>query len=795
MACVHVLVVTTSPRSSWFEVARSTILSQYPDATVRAVFAEGRTLAAAAVGGDDDLRPQALRIGPVRYVDLVLGLGARAAAWAALPWILDGLDLGGPDAADPTTLVVSDTVELFGPLDALLEPLRRAHVQAVARALHQDPSTGLAWGGCLPGVLALSGDGGELMDWWRTRTLAELAAAAAGASGGPSDADDLAWLWRDLPVGDAVVGATDPGLRVSARTVGELDLTVTEDGSNFGVGDGGAPMVLVDMDGLDPTRPWWFAPIGQEPLRRTSESAGLRALVHLAADRLIAAGWRAASDEPPTAVVGLDETPALRRWFRSLLAPAASNPSNRSDGAAVSASSLPPNPYVLGQVREFLDLLDSPEGAVVTGVSQYADLVMAHRPDLSAAFPSVRWSGRDDFVRWMWTHGLAEGTTALALLPDMPVPRPVHGRDAGPLPFGVNLVGYLTGELGLGVAARRMAAALEAAGIPVATVSYDRTSSRQTGTAARVLDAPYAFNLLVITPDQLPFFVEDVGASFLEGHYNIGLWYWETDVLTDRQISSFDWVDEVWGATEYMCRTFERYERVPVRHVPVPLVFEDPQLVPGDRERLGLDDRFTVLFSFDFLSVVDRKNPLGLVDAFCRAFDPADGARLILKGINGEVFPDKLEELLDAAANRADIDVWDRYLSSRDRLALVAAVDCYASLHRSEGLGLTMAEAMAVGTPVVATAYSGNLDFMDDSCALLVPAREVLIGEGSLYPADGHWAEPDLDVAAAHLRRLFEDPDLRARLAAEAPRALRRFGIAEVADVVGQRLHALGTRR
>jgi glycosyltransferase involved in cell wall biosynthesis len=338
-----------------------------------------------------------------------------------------------------------------------------------------------------------------------------------------------------------------------------------------------------------------------------------------------------------------------------------------------------------------------------------------------------------------------------------------------------------------------MQAALEAAGVPVATVSYDRTSSRQSRAVSRVLDAPYLVNLLVITPDQLPFFVDDVGPGFFAGHHNVGLWYWETDVLTDRQISSFRWVDEVWGATRYLCDVFERYDRVPVAHVPVPLVFDDPQLVEGDRARLGLDDRFTVLFSFDFLSVVERKNPLGLVEAFCRAFEPGDGARLILKGINGEVFPAKLEQLLDAVADRPDIDVWDRYLSSRDRLALVALADCYASLHRSEGLGLTMAEAMALGTPVVATAYSGNLDFMDDRSALLVPYQEVLIGEGHLYPAEGHWAEPDLDVAAAHLRRLFDDPDLRRRLGDAAPDALARFGVTEVARVVERRLDAIGT--
>src|SRR5690606_24413659 len=177
------------------------------------------------------------------------------------------------------------------------------------------------------------------------------------------------------------------------------------------------------------------------------------------------------------------------------------------------------------------------------------------------------------------------------------------------------------------------------------------------------------------------------------------------------QKSAFQYVDEVWAATEYLRSAFASAELAPVSLVPSPLVFPTPEPAAGDRTRLGLDDRFTVLFSFDFLSVVDRKNPLGLVEAFTRAFGPDDGARLILKGINGDVFPDKREELIDAAAARDDIEVWDTYLSARDRLALVAMVDCYASLHRSEGLGLTMAEAMALGTPVVATAYSGNLDF------------------------------------------------------------------------------------
>ncbi len=777
MRPVQVLILTTSARAAWCTVARESLLREHPEAVIRPVYSDGRLLTLPAAGS---IRPQNLQIGPVRYADLVLAWGSREAAWAALPWILEELVEPSVFAEGPV-VVLSDSVQIFGELTGILDLASAG--RPAARAAHVDPVTSLPWGGCLPGCLAVCEADGDLLTWWKSRTLGALSISD------PSVEMERNWLWRDLPLGKSLAVLTDPSLRLSTETTHEIQIA----GDSEGFTADAEPLVLIDMDGFDPTRPWWFAEEGQTPHLRVSESPGLRNLTHLVAERLMTAGWNGSEQDVIGALAGVDMTPQIRSWYRSLLAPVcATDPASALPTASRGGRpNLPPNPYVSGEAAAFLEQLLSADGAAVTGISNAADAVMAKRPDLQAAFPSVRWSDRDPFIKWMWSHGLNEGDSSLSLLPDFPRVVRQDAVATGARPYGVNLVGYLSGELGLGVAARRMIAAIEAAGIPCATVSYDRTSSRQRKPAERVIDAPYRYNLLLITADQLPFFVEDVGLGFFADHYNIGLWYWETDVLTHVQISSFAWVDEVWGATQYLCDVFDAYGRVPVRYMPVPLVFEDPEIVDGDRERLGLDHRFTVLFSFDFLSVVERKNPMGLIEAFCKAFEPTDGARLILKGINGDLFPDKLEQLLDVIADRPDIDLWDTYLSARDRLALVKLADCYASLHRSEGLGLTMAEAMALGTPVVATAYSGNLDFMDDTTALLVSGTEVLIGEGHLYPADGHWMDPDLEVAAAHLRRLFEDAELREQISRDSSDALRKFSIERVAGLISARLEEL----
>jgi SAM-dependent methyltransferase len=247
-------------------------------------------------------------------------------------------------------------------------------------------------------------------------------------------------------------------------------------------------------------------------------------------------------------------------------------------------------------------------------------------------------------------------------------------------------------------------------------------------------------------------------------------------------------VDEVWAISEFSRRAIAAATKKPVFAFPLPVAAPRPRR-GFDRSGLGLPDGFLFLFCFDFLSVSQRKNPRGLIEAFSTAFAPGEGPTLVLKAINGEFQLAELEAMKLLAAARPDIIVIDRYLDDDENAALMDACDCYVSLHRSEGFGLTMAEAMALGKPVIATAYSGNLDFMDDDTAYLVPWTEGWVPEGCPpYRGGARWAEPDIAVAAQLMRSVVQNPEEAAAVGARAQRAvLGKHGLAARAALMKER--------
>ncbi len=334
--------------------------------------------------------------------------------------------------------------------------------------------------------------------------------------------------------------------------------------------------------------------------------------------------------------------------------------------------------------------------------------------------------------------------------------------------IGVDVAGYLRGGLGLGQAARLYVAALQAGGVPVRTTTVDLRMPEvhsDDGTRAEVKTTDFAdlehegelpFNLVCVNAPELPQFVSEAGRDRFRDRYTIGVWAWETDAIPASWDSAFALVDEIWVYSRYVADLLSHSAPCPVVRVPLPIEIPQPS---GDDIGFALGgDAFTFLFLFDFWSTLQRKNPLGLVRAFIRAFEPGEGPRLLLKSFNGDYKPDRLAQLRAAAGGRDDIVVVDRFVTDQQRVNLINRCDAYVSLHRSEGFGLTLGEAMALGKPVIGTGFGGNVDFMTPANSWLVDYEETLVGpEGENYPAHGTWAEPDIDHAAELMRRVWEE--------------------------------------
>ena len=471
------------------------------------------------------------------------------------------------------------------------------------------------------------------------------------------------------------------------------------------------------------------------------------------------------------------------------------------------------SPFTLEGARAFEAWVNEQAPGAPHGISRVLARVYRERPDLRALYPDLEGSGRAGLLGWAEEYGRREipllapmthaNGSAKTTVPAVPAqgqglaPAPAE-RSSAPLSqatFGVNVVGYFRSEAGTGEAARQVVNALDSQQVPVLPIHGQTIPLSRQGhsyTTGTTEDAAFPLNLICMNADALPEFARQAGEEFFAGRYSIGLWFWEIADFPERWRNSFSLLEEVWAPTAHIAAALEPHASVPVTTIRIPV--QPPALESPSRTALGVpEDKFVFLLSFDYLSVFKRKNPLAAIDAFTRAFAPGEGAGLLIKCINQEHDPDSHAQLCAAAAGHPDIEVIDRYLSPADNSSLVAVCDSYVSLHRAEGFGLVPAEAMCLGKPVIATRYSGNLDFMTPTNSLLVDYRMVPIGPGAdPYPEDALWADPDPQHAATLMRVLFDDPDGARRLGATAASDIRRTHSPSAAgEIMRRRLESI----
>ncbi|MGD1058338.1 MAG: glycosyltransferase [Solirubrobacteraceae bacterium] len=673
-------------------------------------------------------------------------------------------------------------------LQPLVDALSTRHVLLAARTAVDVPNDGMEpsrkqlqrAGWIDETIIAVDGspDAEDFLTWWEHKVEQALGSLDARHPG--FRPEDRPWLARYLelaPARFATAVLDDPGCNLS---MWNLHLhTLERDGADVRV-DASWPLRFLSLPGFDPERAHQLNPMASRV--RVSRSPVLRELCARYADELRAVGWGDSEhrrDVGRRLADGLVFDDAVRAMYASALAL----------GEPIE------DPFGDEGSRAFLTWLQgpAPQGAAY-GISRYVfHRVARARPDVTRTYPDLDGGDGPAYVAWCWAFGRAElaipdqfmpprlddapsGSARASRRPERAVGarEPVRDAVAGDGP-AVRLTGYLGHTLGLGAAARGYVEALGAAGVPVMTVSVPlhhlelpvelEAEYGRHGFEDLVHDGRHGFEIVAVNADELPDFVERLGEDYFEGP-RIGIWGWETNTIPARWQRAFSLVQEIWVYSRFMAENIGAVAPVPVIALPPPV---KPPAQPAQPLRLGVPEGFLFLFVFDYLSTIQRKNPVGLIEAFKLAFAPDEGPRLLIKTINAPLRPLAEEQALWAANGRPDIHLVDQSLTGAELAGVMAACDCYVSLHRAEGFGLTLAEAMALGKPVIATGYSGNVDFMTPENSYLVDYTIGRVGpDCEIYPPEGEWAEPSVEHAAELMRRVWKEP---AEAAAQGERA------------------------
>ena len=459
--------------------------------------------------------------------------------------------------------------------------------------------------------------------------------------------------------------------------------------------------------------------------------------------------------------------------------------------------------------------------------TQLMDYIWTSRLDLHNVFKIDTSDGRLEFCKWFLLSASQEyGLTPnvypknlldkLALLGgDLSVkakfmldsqtnitPKNDNAKNAQPDTAGANLIGYAFGEFGMGEHVRMVAKSLNTTDFPFCIIDQDvgLHGSGDASASHWVKEKPqYDINIFHVNADVFPPLYFKFGESFFDDRYNIGYWAWELSECPPEFDLALNMVDEVWSISEFVTESFKTRSPVPV--VTMPLAVTVPELDPTryTKSYYGLQkDKFTFYFTFDAASYLDRKNPIAVVRAFKLAF-PKNNKKvhLLLKTMNIEVAGPLWATLLAEIGKDPRITIMSKRLTRDEVLGLNLACDAFVSLHRSEGFGRCVAEAMAYGKPVIVTNYSGTRDFAMEGTACVVDYQLIPVPEAT-YPYGNNqvWAEPDVKHAANLMRKLVNDKSFNVEISIAGQKyILDNFNEVVIGEKYADRLSVIENRK
>jgi GT2 family glycosyltransferase/glycosyltransferase involved in cell wall biosynthesis len=418
-----------------------------------------------------------------------------------------------------------------------------------------------------------------------------------------------------------------------------------------------------------------------------------------------------------------------------------------------------------------------------------AESYFALYPDVKAAYNNDPAGGRHHWAH----HGRYEGRVGSGVA----AYRTWQARPAEMLkkPFGLNIYGPFAATSGLGTAARGLLRAVQSTGIATDLHPYDVSRALARITPEERASTPrYRCNLFLANADQLAHFVSLYPAGHFDDCYNIAVWAWELAAFRPDWYPSFAPLDEVWTNSGFEMESIGAISPLPLQKIRLPVDVEAASPVEG-RDMFAIPhDRLVFLVAFDVGSTSARKNPGMVIEAFREAFAADENVFLVIKFHSTSMEPAITRQITRALRGADNVLVIADVLSEPDMALLRAACDCFVSAHRSEGFGLNLAEFMALGKCVIATSYSGNLEFFDETVGYPVDydLTEVKSPCGPYMPFYV-WADPSKSSLIKQLRAVYEDqPAAWARGRAAAARIGSEYSAARIGQEMRRRLHVIG---